>query len=453
MLRLFRGAAGYGDLVNRLRKGIETGSLTPGARLPSQRRLAYDLGIAIGTVTRAFQVAEREGLITSYIGRGSFVAPLGVAADRRRLDRDTDTDIQLSLDEPLEMLDPPIGETLREIANDPSCGTLSQYHSTLWGQRHRDAGVQWIKRFGLTVPADNVVVTAGAQHAILCALATTCRPGDVVMAEELSYPGFRGAVEMLGLRVEPIKVDTHGIVPSAVEDICAKTTPRALYVTPSCQNPTNCQLNASRRAHLARLAEKHDFAIIEDDLRPRSVLPSPPPIASLAPNRTFLIAGVSKTLGGGLRVGFMAVPKRWMKAVSTSVWASMHTTSPLNAEIATRLILSGAANRVALAKEKEAKVRRGDAERILGSWDVRTHAGSTVAWLVLPKPWTSAQAAVAIREGGISIAPSEAFWNAHTPPPNAIRISLGVPRTRESLNRALERIAAILASPPDQIRL
>ncbi len=70
MLRVFRGASGYGELVERLRRGVESGELARGTRLPSHRRLAYDLDVAIGTVTRAYQIAEREGLIVSYIGRG-----------------------------------------------------------------------------------------------------------------------------------------------------------------------------------------------------------------------------------------------------------------------------------------------------------------------------------------------------------------------------------------------
>ena len=66
MLRVFRGASGYGELVERLRRGVESGELARGTRLPSHRRLAYDLDVAIGTVTRAYQIAEREGLIVSY---------------------------------------------------------------------------------------------------------------------------------------------------------------------------------------------------------------------------------------------------------------------------------------------------------------------------------------------------------------------------------------------------
>jgi DNA-binding transcriptional MocR family regulator len=453
MWKTLRGATGYSDLVERLRNAVECGELSHGARLPSHRRLAYDLKLAIGTVTRAYQVAEREGLIVSYIGRGSFVASPGAMSRGKRHQKDPSAEIDLSLDEPLEALNPSLDGIMRSISDDQLGNTLSEYHNSGWAARHREIGAHWIERFGHRVSPDGVVVCAGAQHAILCSLAAACRPTEIVMVEELSYPGFRGVIEMLGLRAEPIKVDSHGIIPAAVEEACRKSSPRALYVTPSLQNPTNCQLNAARRARLAELAERHDFAIVEDDVRPRSVLPAPAPIATLIPDRSFFIAGVSKTLGGGLRVAFLAVPERWRKSLPTAVWASIYMASPVTAEIASRLIESGIADRTAEAKEQEAKRRRALAERYLGHLDLRTHEGSTTAWLALPPGWTNAAAVTSVRDQGVSMTSADAFWNGRTPPPDAVRLSIGAPRTAELLETALVRIADSLSSTRNRLAL
>ena len=452
MLRVFRGASGYAELVERLRQGVESGELARGTRLPSHRRLAYDLDVAIGTVTRAYQIAEREGLIVSYVGRGSFVAAPGTGFRSKRHQKDLSAEIHLSLDEPLEALNPSLDAVMRDISESGLSQTLCDYHNTGWARRHREVGAQWIERFDYRVPPDAVTVCVGAQHAIFCSLAAICRGSDVVMVEELSYPGFRGVIEMLGLRAEPVAVDTHGIVPAAVEEACLKTSPRALYLTPSLQNPTNCQLNAARRARIAELAERHDFAVIEDEIRPRSTLPAPPPIASLVPDRGFYICGVSKTLGGGLRVAFLAVPARWRKSVATGVWASLYVASPVTAEIVSRLIETGVADRTAEAKEQEARHRRALVERHLGHLDIRTRAGSTTAWLPLPEGWTNAAAVAAVRDKGISITPADAFWTGRTPPPDAVRLGIGAPRTADILETALVRIADSL-SLRNQIRL
>jgi DNA-binding transcriptional MocR family regulator len=453
MWRGFRGASGYADLVERIRSGIEAGELAHGARLPSHRDLAYDLGLATGTVTRAYQLAEREGLIVSYVGRGSFVASPAEIARGKRHHKDPNAEIDLSLDEPLEAFNPPIDAVLKSMADERGANTLCEYHNTGWAARHRAIAAGWIARFGFNVSPDNVIVCAGAQHAVLCSLATLCRPGDTVLVEELSYPGFRGVIEMLGLRAEAIKVDSHGIVPAAVEEACVKHSPRALYLTPSVQNPTNCQLNAARRARIAQLADRFDFAVIEDEVRPRSVLPAPAPIATLVPSRTFFIGGVSKTLGGGLRVAFLAAPERWRQSLPTAVWASIYVASPVTAEIASRLIESGQADKILEAKEQEAERRRALTEQYLGHLDIRTHVGSTTAWLPLPAGWTNAAAVTAVRDRGVSITPADAFWNGRSPPPDAVRLSIGAPQTAEMLKTALIRIADCLSSVRNPIRL
>jgi len=63
----------YQALLDALRRDIESGTLPPGTRLPTQRDLARRLGIAIGTVGRAYAVAEQRGMVSGEVGRGTFV--------------------------------------------------------------------------------------------------------------------------------------------------------------------------------------------------------------------------------------------------------------------------------------------------------------------------------------------------------------------------------------------
>jgi DNA-binding transcriptional MocR family regulator len=448
-MQFFRGAKSSAELVNRLRKAVADGKLAAGSRLPSQRRLAYDLGIAVGTATRAYQIAEREGLIVSYVGRGSFIAHTGASGTFCRAP--AGNAIDLSADLPLEHLNPSLGAGLRELALDPAVDTLTHYFDDGRDARHREIAVGWAARFGFKAKADDIAFCAGSQHAILCALAAICRPGDAVMAEEFSYPGFRGAAELLSLHVEPVTIDAQGIVPAAIEAICKTAKPRALYLTPSVQNPTNAPLNPARRAIVARLAEQYDFIVIEDVVRPAAGLPEP--IAALAPDRTLFIAGVSKTLGGGLRVSCLAAPAALRDKLAGAIWASQHIASPLLAAVAMRMIENGAADRVLAAKEKEAARRRALVERHLGVFDARTHPVSTFAWLKLPAGWSNAAAVMALAGRGIAVAPSDAFWNGRTPPPDALRICYGAAKTAEALDAALADIADVLARKPVPIRL
>ena len=62
------------NIVRALESDIESGTLKPGHRLPTQRELADEIKVALGTVTRAYSLAKAQGLVTGTIGRGTFVA-------------------------------------------------------------------------------------------------------------------------------------------------------------------------------------------------------------------------------------------------------------------------------------------------------------------------------------------------------------------------------------------
>jgi len=66
------GRVRYPVIVNLIGRAIADKRLAAGARLPTQRSLAQHLGIAIGTVTRAYSEAERLGLVVGEVGRGFY---------------------------------------------------------------------------------------------------------------------------------------------------------------------------------------------------------------------------------------------------------------------------------------------------------------------------------------------------------------------------------------------
>ncbi|THF81681.1 GntR family transcriptional regulator [Cohnella fermenti] len=64
----------YGQIVHQIRNLILGGELKPGQALPSIRQLAKDLQISVITTKRAYEELEKEGLIDSVMGKGSFVS-------------------------------------------------------------------------------------------------------------------------------------------------------------------------------------------------------------------------------------------------------------------------------------------------------------------------------------------------------------------------------------------
>ncbi|MBY9078521.1 GntR family transcriptional regulator [Paenibacillus sp. HN-1] len=64
----------YAQIVSQVRQMILQGELAPGKALPSIRQLAKDLQISVITTKRAYEELEREGLVDSLVGKGSFVS-------------------------------------------------------------------------------------------------------------------------------------------------------------------------------------------------------------------------------------------------------------------------------------------------------------------------------------------------------------------------------------------
>src|SRR5262245_47600513 len=63
----------YVRLADQIERGVSQGDLPHGAKLPPQRNLAFDIGVTIGTVSRAYALARQRGLVTGEVGRGTYV--------------------------------------------------------------------------------------------------------------------------------------------------------------------------------------------------------------------------------------------------------------------------------------------------------------------------------------------------------------------------------------------
>ena len=277
MAWLDRVAAGEGPIylavLRALEQAIRGGELHPGDRLPPQRAVAERLGVDLTTVTRAYSAAQGQGLVEGAVGRGTYVRPQAGDDDPGLVD------LSMNLPPPPEGLS--LGRLLQETTaailerSDPA--TLMAYHPGFGTVGQRKAGAQWLAPVLGEVAAERLLLSPGAQAALAAVLSCLCKPGDAVVAEPLTYPGFIGVARQLGLRVLACEVDGDGLVPAALEALCARARPRAIYLVPTMQNPTGTTTAPERRAALARIAATRDLWLVEDD--PYSRLLEQPPAA------------------------------------------------------------------------------------------------------------------------------------------------------------------------------
>ena len=435
----------YRAIAEALAEDIHENRLEAGTRLPPLRDLAERLAVTVGTVHRAYALAETRGLIERQLGRGTFVrtqtaaAPAGAAADGT---------VDLSRNQPVEVpLGPTLQRTLAEMAREPDLEGMLDYGHSEGQPRHREILARWIRQRGLGADPERVIVASGAQQALTVALGALTRAGDTLMVEALTYPGIKNLARLFGLRLRAVAMDQDGLIPEDLEAAAAEPGARALYCMPNAHNPTTATLPAERRAAIAEIAERHGLAVIEDDVYPRGAADGPLPIAELAPERTIYISSLSKTVAPGLRVGVIAAPARFhgdlVAVTQTTSWMA----PPLMAELACRWIEDGTVTELERARDQITERLQAVAAEALTGLGCRQAPHNSHLWLPLAAPWSGAEFAAKAAERRILVSPAEDFAIDPTRAPAAARICL--PNLEEArLAAALGALAGLARGGP-----
>ena len=435
------GKAKYLCLADAIADGIEEGILLPGESLPTHRELAETLGVTVGTVSRGYARAAQQEAIIGVTGRGTFVATprldVDIYGEAGRLH-------DLGFIAPFEYLNPDMNDAVQALTSHANLKELTSYQQPCGLLRHREAGALWAARHGLPVAPDDILICAGAQHALLTVLASLFNPGDRIAAEQLSYPLLKQLARRLRLNLTPIRMDRSGMLPDALEAACRAGSIKGLYLMPTCQNPTLAQIPEYRRCELVEICRRYDIVVIEDDVYALSLEHGLPPLAQMAPERSCFIASTSEALSGGLRIAYLCAPQCWHTELERTISYTISMAPPLMAELAGMWIRNGVADRVLAAKRQEAAARNVLARTILDGFPLETRTTGFFCWLKLPEPWTAVAFAEAARRQGIVVADSSYFSLGHISPEEGVRLALGGSSCRENLAEALRGIASLL---------
>jgi len=436
----------YRALADAIARDLAEGRLRVGDRLPPHRDLADALGVTVGTVSRGYAEAERRGLTSGEVGRGTFIRkpspydPWPAQAPSSEV-----VDLSLSLPVSVPEEGPALAQTLRDIATESHLGELLAYHPESALVRQKAAAAKWLASLGLAPSAEEVLVTAGSQHGLNVALGAVFRPGDVLLTEALTYPSIKSQARAFGLRLRGVAMDEEGICPEALARACtSEPRPAGLYLVPTLQNPTTGTLSAERRQALAEICRSHGLWIIEDDVH-AFLLPDPPaPLATFAPENTVYLASVAKCLVPGLRTGFLVAPEALRHHLLTAIHTSMWMPPPLMVEVTTRWFSEGTADRFIAAKRRETRSRQEIAARILAGQTFRADPNGYQIWLTLPEPWHTDEFVAQARARKVIVVGAGAFAPDRQPLPQAVRLSLGIP-TRGDMARGLTALSELLA--------
>ncbi|MEM7310930.1 MAG: PLP-dependent aminotransferase family protein [Planctomycetota bacterium] len=440
----------YLAIADALARDISSGRLESGERLPTHRALARDLNVNVVTITRAYQEAARRGLVDGEVGRGTFVREREERVlPGMPIDGEDASVVDFNFNVPKgdhDLLDVP--GAFRELAADPGLAHLATGYSPRGFDEHRRAGAEWIARTGLEAAADRTLVTAGLQHAMATVFATVLEPGDTLLVEELTYPGVKALASLLHLKLAPLRMDDEGVLPDAFELACKKGVARAAYLQPTIHNPTAIVLPEERRVRIAELAERYSIPVIEDDTGGYLCPDAPLPIAARLPEHGYFLAGTSKSIAAGLRIGYVHAPASAVERITANIAATTWMAPPLMAELAARWVRDGSADAMAQWKRDEAAARREIFSRHLGHLAVKAHPGSSHVWMPLPAPWRGEDFVAQARRAGVAPTPADPFVVGRANAPHAVRLALGRPPERSEVERGVRALAEILSGAP-----
>ncbi|WP_457580332.1 aminotransferase-like domain-containing protein [Ensifer canadensis] len=436
----------YIAIADAIAADIAEGRLSEGTRLPPQRSLAGALGIDFTTVSRAYNEARHRGLVEGRVGQGTYVK----AKRMKGLQPAADGLVDMSMNLPPLFEDAALTMRLwSDISSlqEQGLDLLMRYQAPGGTHHNRAVGANWLQpRLG-EIPAERVLICAGAQSALLATVSSLAKPGDLIAAETIAYPGLRALAAHLGIDLVGVPIDKNGIIPEQLEAICKSRKLRALYCNPTLHNPTTATLPLERRKAIVAIARAHGVAIIEDDAYGALPIAAPTPLAALAPDLVYHIAGLAKCLSPALRIAYLVVPDRQSCVrIEGAIRATSGMAPPFNAAVATRWIEDGTASEVLKAIRREVTIRQTMVSRLLPRDVVQTDQEGFHVWLHLPLPWTRGDFSGRLRASGISVVASDAF--ALDLAPEAVRLGLGAPRTNEELQRSLMTIADLLQQSP-----
>jgi DNA-binding transcriptional MocR family regulator len=414
------------DLASAMEADIRRGRLAPGALLPTHRQLAARHGIAIASATKIYARLRELGLVVGETGRGTFVRD---RAHEREWDAGDEARSPGAVDLSFNHPDwPGQADLLRAALRDLAAGgdLASLMHQQPPGGRLRERGIVadfLAKSRGIQVGAEQVFLVLGAQQGLDIATRALLQPHDAVAVDALTYPGFRMLAKAQKLAIRPVPARAGGPDLDALDALCARDPPRAIYTMPTLHNPLGWVLTAKQRRRLVAIARRHDCLLIEDAAYAWLAADAPPPLAALAPERTVYVSSLSKSLASGLRFGYFTVPADCTAQIKATIRASYWSLPSLVTAIATRWIDDGTVARHEALLRREARQRQRVARAVFAGMEVVAHPDSMFVWLNLPDDLRADRIATALAANGIAVSKAESYATTRKVP-RALRLGL-----------------------------
>ena len=453
------GAFLYRQVIDLISDQIDAGTLRPGDRLPSLRRMSEQIGVSVPTVRQAYIELERQRRVESRPQSGFYVRgvpanpivrpgaafrpaakPCPVAC-RSLIDRVFDG---LFSDElvPLGIANPTMAKpaakslnrTMKRVMARADGRQLTYAHTLGDPGLRRQIAYRYLDTGGSAVDPDEICITNGGQEALLLALQAVAGPGDVIAVESPSYHGVLELIDSLGmLAIEVETCPEEGVQLEALAKTLDAHPVTACVFSTTLSNPLGVTMPDTARQALVAMIEQRRIALIEDDvygdLRFDGVRPKPAEFHSRQ-GRVLTCGSFSKTAAPGYRIGWV-LAGRYATGIERLKRSYSCSSGLLQQLTLAEFIASGDYDRYLKTLRPVLKCNAERMASLIAEHfppDTRTSkpVGGSVLWLELPRGVDSEALFDRAIANGISIAPGLLF-SPRRRYKNFIRLSYGHP--------------------------
>jgi len=425
------GRARYRQLAEQIKAAIDTGTLQPGARLPSVRTLAAQYGVSQTTALNALRALENQRYAEARPKSGFFVranpaAPRDQAKVIAPLDEQTELHLAMVGSECRVRLDLANGastlyplEKMAVLLRKAGQAKPAVLGSTVKGTGYPPLKAEISRRavsYGCHLDPDDLLITNGCIEALSLALRATLSAGDAVAVESPCYFVLLHMLQSLGLRVVEVPAGAAGHID--VDRLVALFETRAVnaFVTlANINNPLGKSIPNAAKATIAQAADAHGIILIEDDIFGDTAFGEQRPFPLLAFTASALLcSGFSKTLAPGLRIGWVYSRQHSRRLMMLKYTSSMGTSVPPQMAIAEMLRSGGYDAHLRRLRATLASQVRQMREAVLRHFPAGTRVsepeGGYVLWVEMPHGALNVRELfIKARARGIGIAPGHIF--------------------------------------------
>ncbi len=307
----------------------------------------------------------------------------------------------------------------------------------------RERAAKW-----LGYPLSRVWVTCGGHHGTLNALMASGLAGTRVAVEGNTYPGFLDQCWMTKTSVVACLVDDDGIVPEALRELCERKRQElepvhGIFTMPTVQNPLGFVTPEHRRVAIVEIAREFQLTIIEDDAYGFMEENAPPSYAELAPERTYYVRGLAKSLAPGARTGFLIAPENAAASIEASLRCTASGTDVPQNLAALKMCEDGVLEDLIKAKRQEGRERNKAARAALGRLCAPGAAAAWHVWVRVPEDAEPSDIEAAIKAEEVIVTNGQ--WCAAAPEyRHGLRIALGGEIERARTLEGVARVAGVL---------